>query len=73
MNLRKKLRNISKNCTIKNDFLKLFYTNKYVDKEEIVYAIGSTKSTTRLFRIEITNYLEEIKEDFEVFGEIENG
>jgi len=33
-----------------------------------VYATGSTKSRTRLYRMGITKYLDEIKQDFHVFG-----
>lgn len=33
-----------------------------------VYATGSTKSRTRLYRIGITNNLAEILKDFEIFG-----
>jgi hypothetical protein len=39
----------------------------------MVYATGSTKSRTRLYRMGISKYLEEIKADFEVYGELENG
>jgi len=42
-------------------------------KEAMVYATGSTKSRTRLYRMGITKYLNEIKDDFEIYGEIENG
>lgn len=42
-------------------------------KQAMVYATGSTKSRTRLYRMGITKYLDEIKEDFEIFGELENG
>lgn len=42
-------------------------------KEAMVYATGSTKSRTRLYRMGITKYLDEIKKDFEIFGELENG
>jgi hypothetical protein len=42
-------------------------------KESMVYATGSTKSRTRLYRMGITKYLDEIKEDFEIYGELENG
>jgi len=41
-------------------------------KEAMVYATGSTKSRTRLYRMGITKYLDEIKEDFEIYGEFEN-
>lgn len=42
-------------------------------KNAMVYATGSTKARTRLYRMGITKYLDEIKEDFEVYGEVENG
>ena len=42
-------------------------------KEAMVYATGSSKSRTRLYRMGITKYLEEIKQDFEIYGEIESG
>jgi hypothetical protein len=47
----------------------------FIDKhqEAMVYATGSTKSRTRLYRMGITKYLDEIKEDFEIYGELENG
>lgn len=41
-------------------------------KEAMVYATGSSKSRTRLYKMGITKYLDEIREDFEIFGEIEN-
>lgn len=44
------------------------FTNKYPNA--LVYATGSTKSRTRLYRIGITNNLDEILKDFEIFGEI---
>jgi hypothetical protein len=42
-------------------------------KEAMVYATGTTKSRTRLYRMGITKYLEEIKQDFDVYGELETG
>lgn len=42
------------------------FTDKF--PEAMVFATGSTKARTRLYRIGITNNIEEIKEDFEVFG-----
>lgn len=42
-------------------------------KEAMVYATGSTKPRTRLYRMGITKHLDEIKEDFEIYGELENG
>ncbi len=42
------------------------FTIKY--PEALVYATGSTKSRTRLYRIGIANNLSEILKDFEIFG-----
>lgn len=42
------------------------FTDKYPDAW--VFATGSTKSRTRLYRIGITKYITEIKKDFQVFG-----
>jgi hypothetical protein len=33
-----------------------------------VYATGSTKSRTRLYRMEISKYFDEVKQDFYIFG-----
>ena len=46
------------------------FTDKY--KEAQVYASGSTKSRTRLYRMGITKYLEEVLKDFIIYGETEN-
>jgi hypothetical protein len=43
------------------------FTKKY--PEVWIYATGSTKSRTRLYRIGLTKYLPEITEDFELYGE----
>jgi hypothetical protein len=37
-------------------------------KNTWVYATGSTKSRTRLYRIGIAKYLDEVKKDFQIFG-----
>ncbi len=42
------------------------FTDKF--PEAMIFATGSTKARTRLYRIGISNHIEEIKEDFEVFG-----
>jgi hypothetical protein len=42
------------------------FTDRYPDVW--IYATGSTKSRTRLYRIGITNNLDEISEDFELYG-----
>ena len=42
------------------------FTDKYPDSW--VFAIGSTKSRTRLYRMGITKYISEIKKDFQVYG-----
>ena len=42
------------------------FTDKYQDVW--VYATGSSKSRTRLYRIGITKYLPEIEMDFDIYG-----
>ncbi|MDR2206050.1 MAG: hypothetical protein LBE36_07835 [Flavobacteriaceae bacterium] len=42
------------------------FTNFY--KETWVYATGSTKSRTRLYRMGISKYFDEVKQDFHIFG-----
>ena len=44
------------------------FTDKYPNA--LIYATGSTDARTRLYRIGITNNLDEILKDFEVFGEV---
>jgi len=46
------------------------FTDKYPDTW--IYAIGSTKARTRLYRMGITKFLSEVYEDFEVLGERNN-
>lgn len=36
-----------------------------------IYATGSTKARTRLYRMGITKFLTEVKEDFEILGELD--
>jgi len=43
------------------------FTDKYPDIW--IYATGSTKSRTRLYRMGIAKFLSEVEEDFEVLGE----
>ena len=43
------------------------FTDKYPDTW--IYATGSTKSRTRLYRMGIAKYFSEVSEDFEVLGE----
>ncbi len=43
------------------------FTDKY--QGAWVYASGSTKSRTRLYRMGIAKFLEEVQEDFDIFGE----
>jgi len=43
------------------------FTEKYPDTW--IYATGSTKSRTRLYRMGITRFISEVYEDFEVLGE----
>jgi len=44
------------------------YAFTEMERENWVYATGSTKSRTRLYRMGITKYFEEVKEDFLIFG-----
>ena len=46
----------------------------FIDKHQdaMVYATGSTKSRTRLYRMGISKYLDEVQNDFVIFGELEN-
>ncbi|MDQ3685987.1 MAG: hypothetical protein M3430_10365 [Acidobacteriota bacterium] len=44
------------------------FTDKY--PEAWIYATGRTKSRTRLYRIGLTNNLDEIIEDFELYGQL---
>ena len=45
------------------------FTDRYPDAW--VYATGSTAARTRLYRMGITKYLEEVKNDFHIFGELD--
>ena len=47
------------------------FTDKHNDA--MVYATGSTKSRTRLYRMGITKYLDDVQTDFLIFGELEHG
>ena len=42
------------------------FTDKYPDC--MIYATGSTRARTRLYRMGITKYIKEIQKDFEIFG-----
>lgn len=44
----------------------------FLDKhpDAFVYATGSTKARTRLYRIEITRFYKEMTKDFELYGQI---
>jgi len=44
------------------------FTDKYPDIW--IYATGSTKARTRLYRMGISKFLSEVSEDFEVLGEL---
>lgn len=48
------------------------YAFTAVENDVWVYATGSTKSRTRLYRMGITKYIDEVKQDFLVFG-LRNG
>jgi hypothetical protein len=45
------------------------FTDKYPDVW--IYATGSTKARTRLYRMGISKFLDEVTEDFEILGEID--
>ena len=49
----------------------LAFTDK--NPEAYVYATGSTKTRTRLYRMGVSKYLTEVKNDFEIYGETEDG
>jgi hypothetical protein len=42
-----------------------------VHRDVWVYATGSTKARTRLYRMGITKYIDEVEKDFYVFGQLE--
>ncbi|GLU56937.1 DUF6934 family protein [Dyadobacter frigoris] len=44
------------------------FTDKYPDAW--IYATGSTKARTRLYKMGISKFLEEVTSDFEVLGEL---
>ncbi|OFX43651.1 MAG: hypothetical protein A2046_15980 [Bacteroidetes bacterium GWA2_30_7] len=46
------------------------FTDKYPDAA--IYATGSTKARTRLYRMGITKYLSDVTRDFEILGERKN-
>jgi hypothetical protein len=43
-----------------------------INPDAWIYATGSTKSRTRLYQIGISKYFEQAKNDFEVFGQLQN-
>ena len=47
------------------------FTDKY--PEAYIYATGSTKARTRLYRMGISKYFLEAKKDFEIYGELDEG
>lgn len=47
------------------------FTDKY--PSVWVYLTGSTKSRTRLYRMGISKFYNELKQDFEVYGQLEEG
>lgn len=47
------------------------FTDKYPDSW--VYLTGSTKSRTRLYRIGISKFIDELDQDFEVYGQLIDG
>ena len=47
------------------------YAFTEMHKSALIYASGSTKARTRLYRMGITKYLKEALIDFEIYGEID--
>lgn len=47
------------------------FTDKY--PETWIYATGSTSSRTRLYRMGVSKYYAEAKNDFEIYGELKGG
>lgn len=47
------------------------FTDKYPDTW--IYATGSTKARTRLYRMGISKFYKEANDDFEILGELKNG
>ncbi|MBW8334695.1 MAG: hypothetical protein K0M40_21950 [Prolixibacteraceae bacterium] len=47
------------------------FTDKH--PEIMVYATGSTESRTRLYRMGITKFINDVETDFEIFGELDEG
>ncbi len=47
------------------------FTDKH--RDAMIYATGSSKSRTRLYRMGIAKYLEVIQQDFDIYGEIGDG
>jgi hypothetical protein len=47
------------------------FTDKYPDSW--VYLTGSTKSRTRLYRMGISRFIDELDQDFEVYGQLIDG
>jgi len=47
------------------------FTDKYPDA--YIYATGSTSARTRLYRMGISKYLDEVLNDFEIYGEVKDG
>lgn len=47
------------------------YSFTDLNREVWVYATGSTKARTRLYRMGISKCIEEVQKDFHVFGQLE--
>jgi hypothetical protein len=54
----------------KKFFKYLFTAADLFSRPYLIYATGSTKSRTRLYRIGITKYLQEIRAEFELYGQV---
>ncbi|MCF8374049.1 MAG: hypothetical protein K9H64_20675 [Bacteroidales bacterium] len=48
------------------------YTFTVKHPNAMVYATGSTNSRTRMYRMGIAKYLDEVINDFEIYGELDN-
>ena len=50
----------------------MLFTHFVTNTEASIFASGSTPARTRLYRIGIAKYFDDIKEDFEIYGQFED-
>ena len=50
--------------------VRCIYAFTQKNNEAWIYASGSTKSRTRLYRMGVSKFLEDAKKDFEIYGQI---